>query len=101
MFNIEVEDQNMFVYSDIIGVNGTFAGGTSFVYDGHNPVGNYAILPEYPAFNLFTIQILFTDAGLLTMRVITGQLAQLSNLERFSMGFSLYKGWMMQATGLV
>ncbi len=56
MFNIEVDDQNMFVYTDIIGVDGTIAGGTSFVYDGHNPVGNYAILPVYPAASIFTIQ---------------------------------------------
>ena len=63
MFNIEVEDKTMFVYNDILGANGTFAGGTSFVYDGHNPVGNYAIVPEYPAFSLFTIQDPFYGAG--------------------------------------
>ena len=63
MFNIDIENQNMFVLEDIVGVAGTLSGGTSFVYDGHNPVADYELIPEYPAFDVFTIQDPFYSCG--------------------------------------
>lgn len=56
MFNIEVVDQSMYVMGEVIGVQGTFTNGLSFVYDGNNPVNDYEILPIYPAASIFTLQ---------------------------------------------
>jgi len=63
MFNINIENQNMFILSDILGISGTLSEGTSFVYDGHNPVADYELIPEYPAFDVFTIQDPFYSCG--------------------------------------
>ncbi|MBC8485964.1 MAG: T9SS type A sorting domain-containing protein [Bacteroidetes bacterium] len=65
MFNINVVDEMMFVYEEILGVSGTITNSMLFGYDGHNPVNNYSIVPEAPAMSIFTTQDPFYGCGVI------------------------------------
>jgi len=57
MFNINVEDLSMYVIDEVVGAPGSFTDGLSFAYEGNNPVNDYSIEPESPAFSIFTTTI--------------------------------------------
>ncbi len=85
MFNIGIENYNMFVMSDILGIDGTLSGGNSFVYDGHNPVNDYALVPEYLHLMYSLYRILFIVVVWHMMVVTTEQSGQHLNLANYWM----------------
>ena len=56
MFNISVAPESWFVIENIFGENGTFTEGMNFVFDGVNPVNNYQMDAEDPAYVIFRTQ---------------------------------------------